>query len=386
MVGCALFLAAAPLAAQETAPVEEAAPESQDEPAVEAYRVWARAEWWVGWIKNATFPPLVTVGPTTVPRPGALDQDGTMIRFGGIVEANERQGARVHVGTWLDDDEAVGIELGYGFLAKRAAYFELTSPGTPVIARPFLNVNTGLQDASLVSYPALASGTVTVRSPTSLHSGDLSVLLALNCSHDYPLHLIAGLRYLRLEDDLDVMETVQVGPGPAAVAGQLIRVHDRYDCDTDFFGAHVGLSGAYRVRRLELLATAKCAIGLGHEIVNTSGTTSFDGPGGPNTLPAGLLVAGNGGRQVHDTFAVVPEVDLQARFEVTRHLVISAGYSFLYWNQVARSGQQVDLRVNPDLVPTSATFGNPTGPAPRSAVQDADFWVHGLHFGVELRF
>ena len=38
------------------------------------------------------------------------------------------------------------------------------------------------------------------------------------------------------------------------------------------------------------------------------------------------------------------------------------GYSFMYWSNVVRPGDQIDRNLNPNLIPTSATFGGPATP------------------------
>jgi len=365
-------------------PADEAA-----EPAQQSYRVWARADWWLAWIKGVTWPVLVTQGATSDPLPGALGQPGTMFRFGGgEVVPQARQGGRFQLGGWLDSDEGFGVELGGLFLASRNVGIGLTSPGTPAIARPFFNVGTQQQDASLVTFPGLASGNVAVQSGTRLDGADARLLLALSGSKDYPVRLLLGFRYLDLHDDLTITEDVQVNANAPFYAGQQIGVRDNFACDNGFYGWNIGLSAAYNIRRLAVQATAQCALGLCQEYVTVAGLTNINGPGGGQTFPGGLLaVSSNSGSHFHDAFAVVPEVDLDARFEVTRHLIVSVGYAFLYWSQVARAGQQVDTNVNPDLVPTSKTYGQPTSlQQPQLSIRDTGFWVQGVQMGLELRF
>src|SRR5436190_730609 len=83
---------------------------------------------------------LVTQGASSDAVPGALGQQGTMLRFGGgEVVPHDRQGARFRLGAWLDCNECLGVELGGSFLASRLVGIGLASPGTPVLARPFFN-------------------------------------------------------------------------------------------------------------------------------------------------------------------------------------------------------------------------------------------------------
>jgi hypothetical protein len=364
---------------------------AEQEKAVEPdpYRIWASADWWLAWIKGAAFPILVTQGASSDSVPGALGQQGTMLRFGGgEVVPHDRQGARFEVGGWLDSEEFFGAVLSGAFLASRNVGTELASPGTPVLARPFLNVATQQQDASLVTFPGLASGTISVESGTRLWGADANLLATLIGSPDYSVRLLCGLRYFELHDDLTVTENVQVNATSPLLAGQQVVVCDNFACDNSFYGGNIGFRAAYTVRQLELQVTGQCGLGLCQELVGVAGLTDTNWKPGRQTIPAGLLaVSSNSGDHVRNVFAVVPEVDVNARYEITRHLIVSAGYSFMYWSQVARAAQQVNTNVNPNLVPTSVTFGQPTTlQQPQLLIRDTDFWVQGVHLGVELRF
>ena len=63
----------------------------------------------------------------------------------------------------------------------------------------------------------------------------------------------------------------------------------------------------------------------------------------------------------------------------------TVGYSFIYWSRVVRPGDQIELDVNPDLLPPEL---DPVEGAlrPRFAFNDTDYWLHGLNVGLECRF
>jgi hypothetical protein len=71
--------------------------------------------------------------------------------------------------------------------------------------------------------------------------------------------------------------------------------------------------------------------------------------------------------------------------QVTEHLRVFTGYNFIYWSNVIRPSDVIDLRVNSSQIPprTGGTVGtlypqfNPTR---------SDFWAHGIMFGAELRY
>ena len=197
------------------------------------------------------------MGAITQPLPGALGVDGTLVRFGGRQETHERFGGHFQAGCWLDCDHCVGVQAGFSFLGSRNILFELSSPGRAAIARPFFDVNALQQDASLVTFPEFARGNVSVVSGTTIYGADADTLFKMNCSEDYPLYWLTGLRYLNLREDLDIRENVEVQAMSPVFTNQTIAVHDHFECDNSFYGLNLGLSAGYHVRRLELKATGR---------------------------------------------------------------------------------------------------------------------------------
>jgi hypothetical protein len=62
------------------------------------------------------------------------------------------------------------------------------------------------------------------------------------------------------------------------------------------------------------------------------------------------------------------------------------GYSFLYWSNVWRAGDQIDRVVDVTQIPNFAPPDvQPTGFArPGVPFRTSDFWAQGLNFGVEF--
>ncbi len=68
-------------------------PGGVEEPQHPGNRFWFQADYWMAWIRGATFPTLVTNGASSDPLPGALGQPETMVRFGGEPTPEVRSGA-----------------------------------------------------------------------------------------------------------------------------------------------------------------------------------------------------------------------------------------------------------------------------------------------------
>jgi hypothetical protein len=98
-------------------------------------------------------------------------------------------------------------------------------------------------------------------------------------------------------------------------------------------------------------------------------------------------MGGNIGRQITNRFTVVPEVTGRVGFQLFSSFRAWVGYGFLYMNDVARPGSQIDLAINPRVVPASPAFGSTSGPAvPRATGIRNDFFAHGVQFGLEVRY
>jgi hypothetical protein len=385
---------------EEGAPTEAAAPAetetehpAEEESCVAPRRFWFRGEYLLWWTKDGRFPALVTSGSPTDPLPGALGQPGTTVLFGGHDnDTDSRSGARFTAGMWLDDHQEVGIEANYFFLGalSRTVTFDSTASGAPsVLARSFFDVLGGRQDASLVAFPGLTSGSVTVGTPSYLQGAEANVVCGLWHSEHARIELLAGFRYLNLHEDLDIAEDDQVDPSSPFLPGAAISVRDHFDTLNNFYGGQVGGRATWRHNYWDLEVDARVALGDTHEIADIAGSTSITPPGQAAQLfNSGFLAsASNSGRFSTDHFAVVPEVDVNFGYHVTRWLRVFVGYSFLYWSDVARPGDQVDSGINRHELPTSRLSGPVTGPArPAFSFVQSDYWAQGLNFGMELRY
>jgi hypothetical protein len=100
----------------------------------------------------------------------------------------------------------------------------------------------------------------------------------------------------------------------------------------------------------------------------------------------GLLAQrSNIGRHTTDDFAVVPQLGITLGYHVTPRLSLTLGYTFFYWSVVARPGEQIDLDVNPDLLPPERV---PFQGAlrPRFIYEGTDYWAQGLNLGLDYRW
>ena len=379
-----------PVAAPFQLPIDRPAVLAQ--PADRPYssqRLWVDGEALLWWMRSANLPPLITASPAGTARGdvGVLGAPGTSVLFGGPVNGDLAAGGRIAAGYWFDDERTFGLE-GYFFqLGAIAAHASAGSPG--VVGRPFLNASTGLPDAELVSLPGLVNGAV----QAGASSGSLlgaGALARANLFRDcrFRLDALVGYRYLSLSDNVAISENLTAADptGTIAPLGTNVVLADHFHTANYFNGGDVGLAGSLRWNAWRLEATASVALGTTLERVDINGATSVTVPGFPRvTSPGGLLaLSSNSGVFSRNVFAVVPETRIHLGYDINARTSVHLGYSFLYWSRVVRAGDQIDLAVNPALLPPPLPGASPLRPA--FAFQGTSFWAQGIDLGLNFRF
>ncbi len=329
--------------------------------------------------------------------------------FGGTnLDDDERSGARFTAGFWLNDCHTCGIEGSYFFLGSRTASFDTASTGvfgSTVITRPFVDVLTGLENAQLIAFPGIAAGDVHLRYNSDFQGAELNAVCNIcccppcetvcntGCGWYYRMELLAGFRYLDLDENIGISESSRVNPAlPASTpffGGSNIAIGDEFDTHSTFYGPQIGARGEIRRGRLFVGAMGKLAMGVSHEVVDIHGFTVITAPNGTSTTtPAGFLASGsNSGHFTHDEFAVVPEAEIRVGCVITDHIRASIGYNYLYWSSVARPGDQIDTGLSGTQIPTDTRFNPQAGPyRPTYQVRDTSFWAQGISFNMEFRF
>jgi len=354
-----------------------------------AGRVWASAEWLYWVTSGQSLPPLATGAPMGTPlaTAGVAGEPTTTTLFGNQRVNNDwRNGLRARAGLWLDDQQTRGLELEFLMLEHSGAPFAASSDGSSILTRPFFNVTTGLRDTQLVSFPGIVAGTGTVRAGNNVIGGGISYLHNLCCDPCGRTDLILGYRYLNVSDTVEITENLIALPGSNVPAGTNFVIQDSFKTSNNFHGAVIGLAHERRFGRAFIGVRASVGLGDNYQTTTISGNTTITAPGGaPTTYPGGLLTQpSNIGKYTSNNFAVMPEIGVKLGFQVTEQVRVFAGYNFLYLSNVARAGDQIDVRVNTTQLAPSAGLVGPALPAYDR--KSTDFWMQGVSLGAELRF
>ena len=124
---------------------------------------------------------------------------------------------------------------------------------------------------------------------------------------------------------------------------------DIFSSSNQFNGGEIGLKGQSQHGRLGFEFVTKVAFGNNRQKTYINGWNTFDSGGVVTENVGGLLAQPtNIGTHQRDVFAILPEADVTLKWDITCNLRATLGYMFVYINRVQRSGDAIDLNVNPD--------------------------------------
>jgi hypothetical protein len=378
----------------------------------EAPLFWMNADYLLYFVKSQPSRyPLVTT--SNIASGGVLNQPTTTVLFGGSdISYNITNGFRVNGGYFRDSARRFGFEVGGFLMQEKTKTFTALSDaaGSPVLARPFVNVNTNAQSSLIITTPGVMSGGITVETTNQTWGGEGNFVLNLyrGCPGDswnVSVNGIAGFRYVELEETLTISSSTNLLPGatfPAAfgvfpgILGPLgnqanLNITDNFRTLNQFYGGQLGLVSEIRTGKWSLLGTYKVAVGDVHTRVDVEGTTAL-GRGQNNLVVGGvrgglLANAQNVGRDLNDRFGVIPELNMALGYHITPCLTFTVGYNFLYMTNVVRPGEILEPRTQPGLIPASGNFGTVLGVLPRfDNFRESDYFLQGVSFGLSYRY
>jgi Putative beta barrel porin-7 (BBP7) len=339
------------------------------------------------WSKGDHVPVLASTGtPESV---GILGQPGTRTLFGpGSDNLGDRSGGRFRALFWFDDKCPYGVEGSFLFLGNQGSSFTATSNQYPVLSRPVFVVNNNQENAETVAFPNFSTGALAIDTHNQLWGADVNLFRRLCGTCDRTIDVFAGYKYLNMSESIDITEGITAGVNAPDPVGTFTAVRDSFATRNIFNGGQIG--AAFEQRHGSWFVNARASVGFGvnDETVDVVGNQFQLRPGQPPTVFTGGLLAAqsNIGSYSRDRFSVVPDFALNLGYQFTPNLRAYVGYSFLYWTNVVRPGEQIDRNVNLNFIPNAPPV-SPGGPrVPAVPFQTSDFWAQGVNFGIEWRY
>lgn len=359
---------------------------------------WGRAEVLYWWVQGMSTPALATTSPVGTPQADAGVLPGATVLFGNqAINGQGRPGARFTLGYWFDPYETIGVESTTILLQQaHASYNSGASAGNPILARPFLNAATGAQDADLIAFPNLVTGQIGVASTTKVFGTEVNFRRMIDVKQNRRTDLLLGWRFFRFDEGLEENTfSTSINPVGTVPVGTTFNIHDTFGTQNMFNGGNFGLRTEWFFNdRWSLDILAKAALGAMRETVTIQGNTVITEPNtAPVTFNGGILAqprtltnvgpGGNIGTYTRTRLAGIPELNVNAHYQLTRLWRVNVGYSLLYVTNAVRPGNQIDTTLDPNRFPPA---GTPVSQHPVFTFQETAVWMMGVNVGVECRF
>jgi len=353
------------------------------------------AEYLYCWARGAYLPPLVTQSAdgTALENAGILGEPGTELLYGdGLTSVGPRSGLRLRgrmaLGSarewWL-------VAEGFG-LPPFDDEFVAGSTGPHILARPFYDEAIDGPNSELVSFPGFVDGLIEIEASNELWGAGITLQRNLLCYEmdevrpELRIDLLVGYRFLELSDRVRINEhlTGVFIDGPLLL-GTRFDITDDYSTQSRFHGVDLGIRGQWTRGRYFLDGELRAALGQTDHCLDVHGFTGISVPGvGSVAFPGGLLASGDMMGQHRDReFSVVPQAELRLGRQFTDHLRLSVGYTFLYWSQVVRAGEQIGATIDSSALPSA---GSEPVPAQSTPLSSSSFWMHGITANLEWRY
>lgn len=326
-------------------------------------RFTARVEAATFWGSEQNVPSLVRSDEIGIP--GSVDY------FGGTRDWNQSvQGIRGEFGWKFGAQTCNTLQLRFFDAGAQSLTFDSPTANVPSIVRPYQTPSPLAQAAVSVKEPGISNGAVLAHGSSEVSGGDLLFrkIWLQNC--DVTTEWIAGYQQARLTDSIDVHSTTF----PIGTSNRL-ELRDQFFTRNAFHGATLGVARQWQSPRWSLHGMFKLGLGNMERNVTISGFQQVN-----NAVPTtnGLLARStNNGTYNSETFVVSPEANVTLGYRLTQNLEATVGYNYLGLPKVARAGEQIDTVANLDST-------NPARPA--FALQESNYSLHSLNYGLQYRY
>jgi hypothetical protein len=340
-----------------------------------------QADYLIWYLKDLPTPPLVTTG--LAGSQGIVGQPGTEVLRGGNLPSRHGRyvGGRWEADGWFGRESTFGLE-GSVFILERDSS-NLTFPHTTsLLARPYIDANTGQQASLIIAGPnpdlGNLRGSINIYSRIELFGEDTNLMWRFSVGPNYQVNFLLGGHFLQMRERLDVTASAWILPDQSTLIGQA----DHFQTFDRFYGGQTGCMGEWHWGRWSVQGKATIAFGADDQIIAAKGDRVWNTPLARITQQYGLYVLpSNFGAFERMAVDMVSETNLNVGFDLTKHIRLHGGYSLITWNNPVRPGDQIDA-INLNQVATP-----PTGPArPAIPFRTSFFWAQGANVGLDLHW
>jgi hypothetical protein len=350
---------------------------------------WAKMELLFARFKDASAPPLLT---TSLPQSsqGILGNEGTRVLFGDTIDLQNHLGFKAAFGFWLQPAQTWGFEGKFFSVFNKSNQVRFLSQGDPLLANPFYDSLANAESAYIIAREA---GTGVSQVAGNVHVGTHSRTQGFEFNNIHNvlrgtrgrLDWTWGYRYFYLDEAIYNEFFQEDAPAIGQQFGVQRLIWDDFGTSNNFHGINFGLRSQWYAGCWTFDINAQLAFGFNSNTVEINGTTLSASP--PNfqlvTSRGGIYaLESNIGKNNQVGFSVVPEIELGVGYYFCEYGRIYLNYDFLAITGVVRPGDQIDRRINPNIL--DGNGGNPATPEPFH--NKSTFWMSTLAVGIELRY
>ncbi|MBS0652442.1 MAG: BBP7 family outer membrane beta-barrel protein [Verrucomicrobia bacterium] len=392
-------------------------------------KYWVDADYLLWFIKDNPNPvPLVTKASFDDPLPGAIGQPHTRTVLGKkSIDMGLMQGFQVDAGLWIRRN--IGIEGGYFLLptvSESKSVNTSGSPGSANYAVPIFDVSgvfglNGVPGETIFILPGPIDndpgflGKFRLQLKSRLQGAELNAIYRMVDNKSFQLKWLGGFCWVQLHEKLNFKGKTHAA-AHSSFGNAFYNIADRFETANDFLAGQLKIDACYQTKRWYLEANLKGALGAVLQKVNVEGSSKSSGgnvffltKGTENkTLHGGIFAEpGNRGSHHKNPMAWGFESKVQTGFDLTKHVEVHVGYTFLWISKMLRPGKQIDRKINSTrtaladasratvgIGPGPVPFGGQSEPAPvpqgphrpKVPFKSSTFWAQGLNAGIEFRF
>ena len=298
------------------------------------------------------------------------------VAFGDEIQGESSAGVRLDYGMWLSENFGLGGRV-WILAESNDSYFASGDGSGMSIGRPFFNSNIGGDDALLVALDGVFTGAVAANSTLNIWAAEAYTRTRFSCTKSSRLEFIGGYSHFEIKDNLAISSTTV-----SNATARIRSYNDLFQAKNRFDGGQVGFEMVMTRGRWMARSLTKVHLGNMRQDVRIAGySTDQTPPAGVNVTSGGLLTRGNQGEYQRDVFAFAPEANFKLGYRFRKNVLLSVGYSFIYWDNVALTGDLIDPIVNGAELNTNSFASHP-----EFKFKDSNLWVQGLDLGVVIDF
>ncbi|WP_047814822.1 BBP7 family outer membrane beta-barrel protein [Rhodopirellula islandica] len=357
--------------------------------------VWMTAEALLWFTQARSTTPLITQSAAgTDPE---LDVAGTTTLFGGdeSIGGDLSAGFRLDFGRNLNDDFGIGGRFWWLSESSEDASSGGTVNGNAFsYGRPFYDTNINSDNSILIASTGVAGnddfeGSFSAESSLDIYAAEAYARMKMLSGSGFRTDLIGGFSHFGIDDTLTVNSTsIQTTDAIAGNIGDTTVLYDNIETENRFYGGQIGFETMVNRGKWSFKALTKVHLGNMEQIYRGSGLRTFTDAGFVTTTSTdgGVLALGdtyNTTALDEDKFTFAPEANVKLGYKFRPNVSMSVGYSFIYWDDVLLSGDNINNVYNGDGItfPPGAALAQPV-----SERKDSSLYTHGIDLGCVIDF